>query len=249
MLPSQRRAELSRHDFDNSYLSRKALAAEASERERSAAATAVGFGASGATGGGGGGGRPAYGKEVSSSHSRTTAGLTTLEDDDHDDFIRMRGGASQRSEHYLLSPATFSRAGSSHLSDESDFSDEDSLGSVNSADSVGTVASKYASIRYANSTAGQIWGVLDGLDDLVMEVKVNVSLARSHLFILVYLVPGDELRKRLLTPLDLGGGVLHRVNLELRAAFRKCFAVLEYVQDVISVVSENIFCAVLQSMR
>lgn len=160
-------------DFDNSYLSRNALSRGLDE----------GRCRGGGSGGdvGGGGGRIAYDKSIQYLDSHTTAGVTTLAELDHEqDLARMMrkaalpsGGDASGGAVEYLSPATYSRASSSHFYDDSDFSDEDSLGSVNSADSVGTAASKYASIRYANSTAGQIWGILRSLDDLVLHVKVS----------------------------------------------------------------------------
>lgn len=168
MLPSARRAELSRLEFENSYLSRDVLAASSKDASDKL------------SGGGASSGKSGFGKPMESIYSHTTAGVTTLEDFDQEGFARMRKRAPlignrhvEDATRYLLSPATFSRAGSSHFSyDDSDFSDDDSLGSVNSEDSVGTTATKYASIRYSNSTAGQIWSILNSLDDLVLHVKV-----------------------------------------------------------------------------
>lgn len=196
MLPSARRAELSRHDFDNSYLSRKALAAGSTgivmPTGTSSAPTGVHIGGSGpitdahhhqlrrpeVSSSRGGGGPKQQGSSV---HSRTTAALTTLEDsEDVDDFTRKVGSSAPGPPHTVsaeghtryLVPTTFSRAGSDEDSLCSD--DADSLcSSVHSTDSVDTTTSKRSTIRYAESTAGQIWNMLYRMDELVLEVKVN----------------------------------------------------------------------------
>lgn len=205
MLPSARRAELSRHDFDNSYLSREALASVVGPDAAAPlhyipttfASSSVKQPIERQLAGGGrtsAGGPPGVGRvqTVASVYSRTTAALTTMEDEDngagrkkmqHAGVMASGGGGgggsyeNQGNGRYIVPiPVSFSRANSSHLSDESDFSDRDSLcSSVHSADSVGTTASKYATIRYSSSAAGQIWNMLYRLDDLVLEVKVVVD--------------------------------------------------------------------------
>lgn len=119
---------------------------------------------------------------MESVNSHTTAGVTALvEFDQEEDYARMRkaphrsdtgsrGGLSG-----YISPGTYSRGGSPHFYDDSDFSDDDSLGSLKSDDSVGTATSKCMSIRYANSTAGEIWSILHSLDDMVLHVKVRAT--------------------------------------------------------------------------
>lgn len=212
MQPSARRAELSRHDFENSYLSRKALsnfgpptvstlafseattatnttgmplapvppATNAQHRQHVTISHDVQQRRTG---------RPqtapsAIPRQSSPVHSRTTAALTNLEDhEDVDDVVGRNSkgtvvpAASGDGHTRYLVPATFSRAGSAGMSDDSDFSDADSLcSSVHSADSVETAASKHATIRYSESVAGQIWNILHRMDEMVLQVKVCALL-------------------------------------------------------------------------
>lgn len=146
-------------------------------------------------------------------YSRTTAALTNLEDhEDVDDAMRRNSkgtavpaAAGDGHTRYLV-PATFSRAGSAGMSDDSDFSDEDSLcSSVHSADSVETAASKHATIRYSESVAGQIWNILHRMDEMVLQVKVGVLFCVSPAWlpfvlkttgIFLFLVPRNFLSSR-----------------------------------------------------
>lgn len=139
--------------------------------------------------GGGGGGRDGrrkpFGKSAGSARSRTTAGLTTFEDDLdtgfgaagpgasggggglHHDFGR--GGGSSRDPEMLSHqrrPSPFKDSPDYG----SDFSDEDSLGSL--ASGLSQTLSSMSSV-IGDSSAGQIWGMLCALDDLVLEVKVR----------------------------------------------------------------------------
>ncbi|CAM9110628.1 unnamed protein product [Pylaiella littoralis] len=187
MLPSARRAELSREYFDNSYLSRKAFEGGG---EGVAHAHDHAYG---------GGGRDGDDCELpstkcgGSSLSRTTAGLTTFDDDV--DGSRFgggggggRGGRSRlgghgerlRNQRDLgaagLSPQHHQRQTTSSFKDvpdyESDFSEDDSLGSMLSEESQGVSTTSRSSVL--DTAAGQIWGMLCSLDDLVLEVKGNV---------------------------------------------------------------------------
>lgn len=194
MLPSARRAELSRQYFDNSYLSRRAFELDPT-------------GVSGVPYPGVGiepsqhlhhqhdplpkphqqhphqhRSRAPFGRDGGSVRSRTTAGLTTFDEDlDIDDYggggrrrpsdHHHRNGEDSPDSHHFRSAAEADEA-------ESDFSDQDSLGSVRSGDSYPSSKSYGAGIRYANSAAGQIWNILDRMDDVVLEVKVReVSVA------------------------------------------------------------------------
>eukprot|EP00903_Cladosiphon_okamuranus_P008860 g8483.t2 len=196
LLPSARRAEISRQYFDNSYLSRRAF-------EGGGAGAPVPEGAPIPPaplpdlelnhqqylddGGGVERRRKLFGKGAAGSiRSRTTAGLTTFEDDEDSGFGSTRGGggggrpslehggggSSSTSQH---SHGGFSRSpqhgGPSPFADtpdyDSEFSDGESLGSMLSGDSPRSRTS------VADSEAGQIWGMLSSLDDLVLEVKAN----------------------------------------------------------------------------
>lgn len=187
MLPSARRAELSRQYFDNSYLSRRAFEVDPNAPCGGAVAASSGAVAehhypqqqqrNG---------RQAFGKD-GSVLSHTTAGLTTFDEDleDTDDF---RGGnRSKASGRQLigrgvggggagggatLASLPFGEFPKDHIPvDDSEFSDDDSLGSVMSGDS--QPSTTYGGgIRYSNSAAGQIWNILDRLDDVVLEVQV-----------------------------------------------------------------------------
>lgn len=162
MLPSERRAQVAEgkvHDFDTSYLSRKALAGDMSSRVETAA-----------------------NKSLGSTNSRTTAGLTTLDsgDQDPDDegdlatpsSVKVSAAKSIRG----LSPVSFRHAasGSWGSDSDSDFSDEDSS-TRSSRESTYTASTKRTSRHDAssNSLAGTVWRQLDQLDDLVLDVKVN----------------------------------------------------------------------------
>lgn len=186
MLPSARRAELSRQYFDNSYLSRRAFEVDPNAPCGGAVAASSGAVAehhypqqqqrNG---------RQAFGKN-GSVLSHTTAGLTTFDEDleDTDDF---RGGnRSKVPGRQLMSRGVGGGGGGGtsgslpfgdfpkdHIPvDDSEFSDDDSLGSVMSGDS--QPSTTYGGgIRYSNSAAGQIWNILDRLDDVVLEVKVR----------------------------------------------------------------------------
>lgn len=182
MLPSARRAELSRQYFDNSYLSRRAFEVENASGGAGGEQSQHNHHQRG--GGSSGGSRPSFGKEHGSIRSRTTAGLTTFDDEDME--VDAGGG-------YGLRPPGQGQArgtspfrdvpghhGGGYMSDlDSEFSDQDSLGSVRSGESNEAYVPSAGSsggasgIRYANSHAGQIWNILDRLDDAVLEVKVG----------------------------------------------------------------------------
>lgn len=129
--------------------------------------------------GGTDGRRKPFGKG-DSIRSRTTAGLTTFEDDLDSGFGSWGGGGSRTSLGQGGSSTTshggFSQqhgGGPSHFTDtpdyDSEFSDDDSLGSMLSGDSPRSRSSVH------DSEAGQIWGMLCSLDDLVLEVKVEYA--------------------------------------------------------------------------
>lgn len=141
--------------------------------------------------GGGGGGRGGaadarrkpFGKGAAGSiRSRTTAGLTTFEDDLDSGFGSsgrpgLGGGGGHQDGSSSASHGGFSQhhhgggGGPSPFTDspgyDSEFSDDDSLGSMLSGDSPRSRSS------VPDSEAGQIWGMLCSLDDLVLEVKVR----------------------------------------------------------------------------
>lgn len=181
MLPSARRAELSRQYFDNSYLSRRAFEVDPNAPGGCVAAS------SGAVAEQHHypqqqqrNGRQAFGKN-GSVLSHTTAGLTTFDEDlDTDDFRgenRTKVASRQHMSRGVggavnLGSLPFGEFAKDHIPvDDSEFSDDDSLGSVMSGDS--QPSTTYGGgIRYSNSAAGQIWNILDRLDDVVLEVKV-----------------------------------------------------------------------------
>lgn len=184
MLPSARRAELSRQYFDNSYLSRRAF--EVENASGGAGAEQSQHNPQQRGGGSSGGSRPSFVKEHGSIRSRTTAGLTTYDDEDVD--MDSGGGYSLRPAGQAQAQARGTspfrvipgRHGGGYMSDmDSEFSDQDSLGSMRSGDSSGPYIHSAGSsggaggIRYTNSPAGQIWNILDRLDDVVLEVKVG----------------------------------------------------------------------------
>lgn len=138
------------------------------------------------SGGGGGSGadgrRKTFGKGATGSvRSRTTAGLTTFEDDLDSGFGSAGVGGGRPSLGQAGGPSPTSHGGFSHSSQQqhggpspftdspdydSEFSDDDSLGSMLSGDSPRSRSS------VSDSEAGQIWGMLCSLDDVVFEVKV-----------------------------------------------------------------------------
>lgn len=186
MLPSARRAELSRQYryFDNSYLSRRAF-------EVDAIGDPVGLGGVGV----GEGpyhhyphrvGRSHFGKE-GSFLSRTTVGLTTFDEDPPDEGLDDFEGDRARNfgrvnDEYVSSSrgqhAEYHRHPRPHDSPDesqiSDYSDEESLlESVRSGDSYPSTAKSYeAGIRYSSSPAAHIWQILQRMDEVVLEVKV-----------------------------------------------------------------------------
>lgn len=204
MLPSARRAELSRQYFDNSYLSRRAFEVDPNAPcgGVSASSGAVAEQHHYPQQQQRNGSRQAFGKN-GSVLSHTTAGLTTFDEDlDADDF---RGGnrskvASSRQQHMsrgvgaavTLGSLPFGEFPKDHTPvDDSEFSDDDSLGSVMSGDS--QPSTTYGGgIRYSNSAAGQIWNILDRLDDVVLEVKVGCVRSLVLLYGMVLVLFGTQ---------------------------------------------------------
>lgn len=205
MLPSARRAEISRQYFDNSYLSRKAFEVDTSGRGREGVLDeehqslhdrySQQHSPSGPQmpqmpqHGRSGGKQPRSLGKHGSSNSHTTAGLTAFDEDfDHSDDYGMRPSAQ-------FQGRGVGRAGGAedlHSSfrytggfdedqiteDDSAYGDQDSLGSVRSGDSYPSIKSA-GGIRYSNSTAGQIWTIIDRLDDIILEVKVRLPWTLS----------------------------------------------------------------------
>lgn len=197
MLPSARRAELSRQYFDNSYLSRRAFEVDPN------APGSGGVSSSGAVAEQHHypqqqqqrNGRQAFGKN-GSVLSHTTAGLTTFDEDlDTDDFRGGNRGKVAPRQHMSRGVGGAATLGSLPFGDfhkdpipvdDSEFSDDDSLGSVMSGDS--QPSTTYGGgIRYSNSAAGQIWNILDRLDDVVLEVKVCCCCVRSLVLFYSYM--------------------------------------------------------------
>lgn len=128
--------------------------------------------------GGADGRRKPFGKGAGGSiRSRTTAGLTTFEDDLDSGFGSGGGGRPSLGQggSSSIGHGGFSHSqehgGPSPFTDtpdyDSEFSDDDSLGSMLSGDSPRSRTSVH------DSEAGQIWGMLCALDDIVLEVKVQ----------------------------------------------------------------------------
>lgn len=126
------------------------------------------------------GAQPA-GKGAGSIRSRTTAGLTTFEDDLDSGF---GGGAAKppahgpSASHVGLSQQQ-QQQGSSNFKDAADYDDsefsdeedEDTLDSMLSGESPSR-----ASVGGPDSAAGEIWRMLCALDNLVLEVKVGAMV-------------------------------------------------------------------------
>ena len=186
MLPSARRAELTRQYFDNSYLSRRAF-------EVDAAGDTVGLGAVGV------GEAPYhhYPHRAPRSHaskegsflSRTTTGLSPF-DEVPDTGLDFRGGQPRNSgrlndyarKHGQHAPyrdhmPPHDSTDEAEVSD-SHYSDQDSSGSFRSEDSFPSTAKSYETgIRYSSSSpAAEIWQILHRMDDMVLEVKVMIYL-------------------------------------------------------------------------
>lgn len=185
MLPSARRAELSRQYryFDNSYLSRRAFEVDAIGDPVGLSGVGVGEGP-----------YHHYPHRVGRSHlgkegsflSRTTVGLTTFDEDQPDEGLDDFEGDRARNfgrinDEYVSSRgqhADYHRHTRPHDSPDesqiSDYSDEDSLlESVRSGDSYPSTAKSYETgIRYSSSPAAHIWQILQRMDEVVLEVKV-----------------------------------------------------------------------------
>ncbi|CAM9180735.1 unnamed protein product [Ectocarpus sp. 13 AM-2016] len=195
MLPSARRAELSRQYFDNSYLSRKAFeAGGAGAPTPEGVVLAPGAADAPASepsqynphhhhhhhhhrrGGERDGTSKPFVKGGDSTMSKTTSGLTTFEDDLD---IAFEGGGGHRAAAGASSgnPGRFSlpdgaSAFKSTTDYGSEFSDDDeSLGSMVSGNE--SLPVSHRSETGPDSVAGQIWRMLCSLDDLVLEVKAN----------------------------------------------------------------------------
>lgn len=121
--------------------------------------------------------------------SRTTAGLTTFEDDLDTGFATGGGGSGGKPTHSRLHGSSASHVGLSQEQqhgmqspfkdapdyEDSEFSDDDeddneTMGSMMSGESPGGSFS-----GAPDSAAGEIWRMLCSLDNLVLEVKVGVS--------------------------------------------------------------------------
>lgn len=141
----------------------------------------------GSEGGGKGSGRDGRKQPIGrgapgSFRSRTTAGLTTYEDDFDSGFGTATSGAGGAHEYGHAGHSGLSHQGRPSPFKEnpdygSEYSDDDSLGSL--ASGVSQPLSTMSSV-VADSSAGQIVGMLCALDDLVLEVKVSVWSGGKH---------------------------------------------------------------------
>ncbi|CBJ29872.1 hypothetical protein Esi_0163_0066 [Ectocarpus siliculosus] len=190
MLPSARRAELSRQYFDNSYLSRKAFeAGGAGAPPPEGVVLAPGAADAPAPepsqynphhqhhhlrGGERDGTAKPFVKGGDSLMSKTTSGLTTFEDDLDMPFHaggvrRSAAGASSENPGGFSLPdgASVFKSTTDYGSEFSD--DDESLGSMVSGNE--SLPVSHRSETGPDSVAGQIWRMLCSLDDLVLEVK------------------------------------------------------------------------------